>query len=78
MLIKKSFEKVKRKKTRRDIENFHLKCSKEYFEFQLKPICLDQPDIRPPDDQQPLEVLLGSLCIEKHKLDNIFKKLKLC
>ncbi len=75
--LKKSFERVKRKKTRRDIENFNLKCSNEYFEFQLKPICLNHSDIRPPDDQPPLGVLLGSLCIEKHQLDKLFKNLKL-
>ncbi len=67
--LKKSFEKVKRKKTRRDIENFKLKCSKEFFEFHLTPICIyDQPSV---------ETLSERLCIEKPQLDILFENLQL-
>lgn len=67
--LKRSFEKVKRKKKRHLIEFFNLKCSKEFFELHLEPIYFN--------DQPPVEILLESLFIEQPQIETFFTKLKL-
>ena len=67
--LKRSFEKVKRKKKRHLIETFNLKLSKEFFELHLEPICFN--------DQPPVEILFESLFIEQPQIETFFTKLKL-